>query len=60
LSVEGNVKSDKTNRKLFKKEAGVCREFGLVNSKIQTIWKKKNKIKIASALEKNLSRRSDF
>jgi len=39
LSVEGNVTSDKTNRKWFKKEADVCREFGLVNSKIQTIWK---------------------
>jgi hypothetical protein len=40
LSVEGNFTSDEANRKWFKKEAGVCWEFYLVNSKIQTIWAK--------------------
>jgi hypothetical protein len=30
-------------------EAGVCREFGLVNSTIQAIWK--NRTKIISAFE---------
>jgi transposase-like protein len=34
-----------------KKKADICREFGLVNSKIQTNWK--NRTKIISAFEQN-------
>jgi hypothetical protein len=37
-----------------KKKAYVCREFRLVNSKIQTIWK--NRTGIISAFEQNGSR----
>jgi hypothetical protein len=37
-----------------KKKADVCREFGLVNSIIQTIWK--NRTKIIRAFEQNGSR----
>jgi hypothetical protein len=33
------------------KNADVCQEFGLVNSKMNTIWK--NRIKIISACEQN-------
>jgi hypothetical protein len=38
LSVEGKVKM---NRQIEngKKKADVCREFGLVNFTVQTIWK---------------------
>ena len=35
--------SDPTNRK-WENEAGVCWEFGLVNSTIQTIWKTELKV----------------
>jgi hypothetical protein len=37
-----------------KKKADMCREFGLVNSIIQTIWK--NRTKIISSFEQNVSR----
>jgi len=41
-----------------KKKADVCREFGLVNSTMQTIWK--NRSKIISAFERNGSRIKRF
>jgi transposase-like protein len=41
-----------------KKKADVCREFGLVNSTIETIWK--NKDKIISALEKMDHKLNDY
>ena len=47
-----------TNIKWFKNEAGLCRDFDLVNSKIQKIWK--NRTKIASAFERNGSRIKRF
>jgi transposase-like protein len=37
-----------------KKKADVCREFGLINSTTQTIWK--NRTKIISAFAQNGSR----
>jgi len=51
LSVEGKVKIDTTNRKSIKTKAGVCREFGLVNSTIQTVCQ--NRTQITSAFERN-------
>jgi len=36
--------SDTTNIE-WKKEADGCREFGIINSTIQTIWKNRTKIK---------------
>lgn len=43
LTLEEKVKVIRKIEKGFKK-ADVCREFGLVNSTVQTIWKNKNKI----------------
>jgi len=40
------------------KKADVCREFGLVNSTMQTIWK--NRTKIINAFERNGSRIKRF
>jgi hypothetical protein len=46
------------NRKLEKKEADACQEFGLVNSTIQIVCK--NITKIISAFEWTESRRKRF
>ena len=40
------------------KEANVCREFGLINSMIQTIWRRRTKI--ISVFEQNESRSKRF
>jgi hypothetical protein len=50
LSVEEKVKVI-TEIESGKKKADVCREFGLVNSTVQTIWK--NRGKIVSSFEQN-------
>jgi len=41
-----------------KKEANMCREFGLINPTIQTIWR--NRTKIISVFEQNESRSKQF
>jgi len=41
-----------------KNEANVCREFGLITSTIQTIWR--NRTKIISVYEQNESRSERF
>ena len=41
-----------------KNEANVCREFGLITSTIQTIWR--NRTKIISVFEQNESRSKQF
>ena len=48
FSVDGKVKAIREIEN-GKKKAGVCREFGLLNSTIQAIWK--NSTKIISAFE---------
>jgi transposase-like protein len=53
LSVEEKVKVIREIEN-GKKKADVCREFGLVNSTTQAIWK--NRSKIISAFEQNGSR----
>jgi transposase-like protein len=53
LSVEEKVKVTR-EIKSGKKKVDLCREFGLVNSAVQTIWK--NRDKIVSVLEQNGSR----
>jgi hypothetical protein len=58
LNVEGKVKVKRQVENGKKKKADLRRDFGLVNSKTQTIWK--NKTKITSALKQNESRISDF
>lgn len=50
LTLEEKVKVIRKIEKGFKK-ADVCREFGLVNSTVQTIWK--NKDKIVAAFEQD-------
>ena len=49
LTVEDKVDVIKQTKN-DKKKADVCREFNLVNSTVQTIWK--NRDKIVSAFEK--------
>jgi len=56
-SVEGKVKVITTNIE-WKKEADGCREFGIISSTIQTIWK--NRTKINSAFEQKGSRTKRF
>jgi hypothetical protein len=53
LSLVGKVK---VTRKIenIKKKADVCREFGLVNSTIRTIWK--NRTKIINSFDQKASR----
>jgi transposase-like protein len=53
LSVEEKVKVIREIEN-GKKNTDVCREFGLINSTTQTIWK--NRTKIISAFEQNGSR----
>ena len=47
-----------TNKKPKKINPDVCRAFGLVNSKTQTIWK--NKTKIISVFDENGSKTKRF
>jgi len=46
-----------TNKK-WKKKADVCQKFGIVNSTIQMVWKKRRKI--ISAFEQNGSSIKQF
>jgi len=57
LSVERKVKVIRQTAN-GKNEANVCREFGLIASKIQTIWR--NRTKIISVFEQNESRSKRF
>jgi hypothetical protein len=59
LNVEGKVKVKRqVENEKKRKKAELRRDFGLVNSKTQAIWK--NKTKITGALKQNESRISDF
>jgi hypothetical protein len=49
LSLEGKIKVMQQIKNEKKKKADWCREFGIVNSTIQTIWK--NSTKIISVFE---------
>ena len=49
VSMKGKV-SDTTNRK-WKKKVDVCQEFGVLNSTIHMVWKRRRKI--VSAFEQN-------
>jgi len=57
LSVEGKVKVIWQTEN-GRKKADMCREFGVVNSTIQTIWK--NRTKLIRVFEQNGSRLMRF
>ena len=58
LSTEGKIKATREIENKKKERNVVCREYDLVNSKIQTIWK--NRSKMISAFEENGSRIKRF
>jgi inactivated superfamily I helicase len=57
LSVKENVKVIREIESV-KKKADVCREFGLVNSTVQTIWK--NETELSALLNKMDHELSDY